>query len=333
MYREGGREGGRGGRPPSISDHQRHNPTYANQRTQQTNEGGEEGCADARSRAMPAGAAAATDGKAAEQVHRWRDLVRAVGRGAQKRSWRGQTPHPNPPVQQSDSLPTWQIGRHPPPLCSFPSLQVIKTWGNSVELPAVTKEEAQEAYLDTTSATRALTPPVGVAVAARDDMLKDRFNYVANNLNPSSQYVVMGGKGAVAPAAIGQGSFLIAGLCVLLGAVGSVVYVRTQWGVKSPKELGDRLREKGAAKREALERSKSASLVRTISSTAETSVKENVDLVRRPSQHVGAHFTESFKGAPRAAAPSVRIRPCLPSGRSQASSPSPIRLGTLNLES
>jgi len=174
--------------------------------------------------------------------------------------------------------------------------EVVKTWGNSVELPAVTKEEAQEAYLDTTSATRALTPPVGVAVAARDDMLKDRFNYVANNLNPSSQYVVMGGEGAVAPAAIGQGSFLIAGFCVLLGAVGSVVYVRTQWGVKSPKELGDRLREKGAAKREALERSKSASLVRTISSTAETSVKENVDLVRRPSQHVGAHFTESFKG-------------------------------------
>jgi len=174
--------------------------------------------------------------------------------------------------------------------------EVVKTWGSGVELPAVTKEEAQEKFLDTTSVTRALTPPVATAVAARDDMLKDRFNYVSTHLNPQSQYVVMGGKGAVAPAAIGQGSFLIAGLVVLLSAIGTVVYIRTQWGVTSPKELGDRLREKGAAKREALERSTSASLIRSVSKQAETSVKENVELVRRPSQHLGEHLNESFKG-------------------------------------
>jgi hypothetical protein len=121
-----------------------------------------------------------------------------------------------------------------------------------VELPAVTKEEAEEKYLDTTSVTRAMTPPVATAVAARDDMLKDRFNYVSQNLNPESQYIVMGGKGAVAPAAIGQGSFLIAGLMVLLGGIGGVVYIKTQWGVSTPMELGDRLREKGAARREAI---------------------------------------------------------------------------------
>lgn len=106
----------------------------------------------------------------------------------------------------------------------------------------------------------------------------------------------MGGKGAVAPAAIGQGSFLIAGLVVLLGGIGTVVYIRTQWGVSSPKELGDRLREKGAAKREALERSTSANLIRSVSSKAENTVKENVELVRRPSQAMGEHLNESFKG-------------------------------------
>lgn len=160
----------------------------------------------------------------------------------------------------------------------------------------MSKEEAQEAYLDTTSVTRAMTPPVATAVAARDDMLKDRFNYVSQNLNPESQYIVMGGKGAVAPAAIGQGSFLIAGLMVLLGGIGGVVYIKTQWGVSTPMELGDRLRQKGAARREALERSTSASLIRSVSAGAEKSVKENVELVRRPSQQLGAHFNESFKG-------------------------------------
>ena len=106
----------------------------------------------------------------------------------------------------------------------------------------------------------------------------------------------MGGKGAVAPAAIGQGSFLIAGLMVLLGGIGGVVYIKTQWGVSTPMELGDRLRQKGAARREALERSTSASLIRSVSAGAEKSVKENVELVRRPSQQLGAHFNESFKG-------------------------------------
>ena len=178
----------------------------------------------------------------------------------------------------------------------FRRVQVIKTWGSTVDLPAVTKEEAQNVYLEATDFKRALTPPVATAVAARDEMLHDRFNYVANNLNPASQYIVMGGKGAVAPAAIGQGSFLIAGLVVLMGGIASVVYVRTQWGVSSAVELGDRLREKGAARKESLERSKSAKLVRSISQQAEVKVKDNVELVRRPSQQLGEHFTTSFKG-------------------------------------
>jgi hypothetical protein len=160
----------------------------------------------------------------------------------------------------------------------------------------ITKQEAQEAYLDATSVTRSLKPAIQEAVAARDDMLKDRFNYVSKNLNPDAQYVVMGKHGAVAPAAIGQGSFLIAGLVVLLGAIGGVVYIKTQWQVGSAKELGDRLRERGAKRKEMLERSTSATLVRTFSENAETVVKSNVELVRRPSQQMGAHFQESFKG-------------------------------------
>jgi len=174
--------------------------------------------------------------------------------------------------------------------------EVIKTWGNNVELPAVTKEQAQEAYLEATDVTRALTPPTAVAVEARDDMLHNRFNYVSTNLNPDAQYVVMGGKGAVAPAAVGQGSFILAGVVVLMGAIASVVYIKTQWGVSSAKELGDRLREKGAAKKASLERSTTANLVRSVSSRAESTVKDNVELVRTPSQQMGAHFTKSFKG-------------------------------------
>ena len=81
-----------------------------------------------------------------------------------------------------------------------------------------------------------------------------------------------------------------------MGGIASVVYVRTQWGVKTPMELGDRLREKGAAKRESLERSSSAKLVRSFSQKAESSVKENVEIVRRPSQQMGEHFQKSFKG-------------------------------------
>ena len=174
--------------------------------------------------------------------------------------------------------------------------ELVKNWGTSVDLPEVSKKEAEDAFLDATSVTRSMKPAIQEAVAARDDMLKDRFNYVATNLNPDSQYVVMGGKGKVAPAAVTQTSFLIAGFVVLLGAVGTVVYIKTQWGVGSAKELGDRLRERGAKRKEALERSTSATLVRSVSKQAESSVKSNVDLVRRPSQEMGAHFQQSFKG-------------------------------------
>ena len=190
---------------------------------------------------------------------------------------------------------------------------MVKTWGANVDLPAVTKREVEQAFLQATDVATAMTPPVATAVAARDDMLKDRFNYVANNVNPASQYVVMGSSGAVAPAAIGQTSFLVAGLVVLMGGVATVVFIKTQWGVSSPKELGDRLREKGAARKEMLERSNSASLVRSISRQAETSVKDNVELVRRPSQELNTHFGQSFKGVvkdgrvvPQVDAPPVR---------------------------
>merc|ERR1740117_1474161 len=62
-------------------------------------------------------------------------------------------------------------------------------YGESLNLPEVTKEQAENAYLEATDVTRAMTPPISVAVEARDDMLKDRFNYVANNLNPSSRAI------------------------------------------------------------------------------------------------------------------------------------------------
>ena len=68
-------------------------------------------------------------------------------------------------------------------------------------------------------------------------------------------------------------------------------------GVSSAKEFGDRLRDKGAKRREALERSTSAHLVRSVSARAEATVKDNVDIVRRPSQQLGSHFDGSFKGA------------------------------------
>ena len=53
--------------------------------------------------------------------------------------------------------------------------------GESLNLPEVTKEQAENAYLEATDVRRAMTPPISVAVEARDDMLKDRFNYVASN--------------------------------------------------------------------------------------------------------------------------------------------------------
>ena len=53
-------------------------------------------------------------------------------------------------------------------------------YGESLNLPEVTKEQAENAYLEATDVKRAMTPPISVAVEARDDMLKDRFNYVAS---------------------------------------------------------------------------------------------------------------------------------------------------------
>ena len=191
----------------------------------------------------------------------------------------------------------WSAREFFTPIARVP--QVVKTWGGSVELPAVTKAEAEKAYLQATDFKQALTPPIQEAVKARDDMLTDRFNYVAENVtNPNAQYIVMGQDGkSVAPAAIGQGSFMIAGLCVLLSGIATVVYIKTQWKVNSAMELGDRLRAKGAERKEMLERSNSAKLVRSVSQNAEKSVKENVEIVRRPSQQLGSHLDTSFKGA------------------------------------
>jgi len=175
----------------------------------------------------------------------------------------------------------------------------VKNWGSGLELKEVSKKEAEENFLDHTSLKRTLMPPTGVAVEARDQMLHNRFNYVSTELSPDKQYIVMGKTGTVAPAAVGQTSMLLATLCVLMGAITSVVYVKTQWGVVSAKDLGDKLREKGAARREAMESSGAVSLVRTISNQGERTVKENVELVRRPSQQMGAHLNESFKDVVR----------------------------------
>ena len=65
----------------------------------------------------------------------------------------------------------------------------------------------------------------------------------------------------------------------LMPAVAACARVRaSRRGVSSAKEFGDRLRDKGAARREALERSTSANLVRSVSARAEATVKENVDI-------------------------------------------------------
>ena len=77
---------------------------------------------------------------------------------------------------------------------------VVKNYGSGLVLPEVTKEQAENSFLEATDVRRAMTPPVSVAVEARDDMLKDRFNYVSTNLNPAARYVVMGQDGkTVAP--------------------------------------------------------------------------------------------------------------------------------------
>lgn len=77
---------------------------------------------------------------------------------------------------------------------------VVKNYGSGLVLPEVSKEQAENSFLEATDVKRAMTPPVSVAVEARDDMLKDRFNYVSTNLNPAARYVVMGQDGkTVAP--------------------------------------------------------------------------------------------------------------------------------------
>ena len=98
------------------------------------------------------------------------------------------------------------------------------------------------------------------------------------------------------PQAISGSAFAVAGALVLMAGITGVVYIRTQWDVKSPKELGDKLREKGAARKEALETGGTVRLVRTFSQQADASVKENVELIRKPSHQLGEHFTDTFKG-------------------------------------
>ena len=78
----------------------------------------------------------------------------------------------------------------------------------------------------------AITPPTGMVLKSREDFSKDRFNYVATNLNPAAQYVVMGGKGKVAPVAVSQGAIAIASLLVLMSAVTTVLYVKKEWKVR-----------------------------------------------------------------------------------------------------
>ena len=62
----------------------------------------------------------------------------------------------------------------------------VKNWGSSLELPEVSKEVAQERFLDTTDVKRALKPAIKEAVEARDDMLRDRFNYVDKHLGANT---------------------------------------------------------------------------------------------------------------------------------------------------
>ena len=69
-------------------------------------------------------------------------------------------------------------------------------------------------------------------------MVKDRFNYVATNLdsNPAAHYVTPGGKGEkIAPAVVSQASLGVGTLIVILGAIGATVYVRKEWGVGTMK--------------------------------------------------------------------------------------------------
>ena len=171
----------------------------------------------------------------------------------------------------------------------------VKNWGSSLELPEVSKEVAHERFLDTTDVKRALKPAIKEAVEARDDMLRDRFNYVDKHLGANTaERLVQGKTGAVAPNAVGQNAAAMATVCVLLAGITGAVYVKTQWGVSSGKDLGDKLRERGQSRREAIEDGSVGRLTRTLSQRADATVKANVDLVRTPSQQIGKHFDKSF---------------------------------------
>jgi len=173
----------------------------------------------------------------------------------------------------------------------------VKVWGyGALELPEVSKKDANEAFLDVTDVKRAVQPDMKLVHKARDEMGKDRFNYLATNFNPAAQYIVPGSKGNVAPAMVSQAGLAAATMIVLLGAITATVYIKKSWGVGSMKEFGDVLREKGAARKESMEASKSINLVRTISQSADGAVKANVDIIRRPSSNVGASLTDTFKG-------------------------------------
>ena len=67
----------------------------------------------------------------------------------------------------------------------------MKNWGSSLELPEVSKEVAQERFLDTTDVKRALKPAIKEAVEARDDMLRDRFNYVDKHLGANTASLIV----------------------------------------------------------------------------------------------------------------------------------------------
>lgn len=171
------------------------------------------------------------------------------------------------------------------------------TWGGSaLELEPVSKERAAQAFKDATSLSSAITPPTGLATEARDDMVVNRFEYVENNLRPGAQVIVPGANGtAVAPVAVSQSSLAVATALVVMGGVAAAMYVKTQWNVSSGKELGDVLRAKGAARREAMESSGAVSLVRTVSQHADSTVKSNVDLIRKPSQQMGSTLQQTFQ--------------------------------------
>eukprot|EP00967_Tisochrysis_lutea_P134891 scaffold238758_cov32-Tisochrysis_lutea.AAC.2 len=108
-------------------------------------------------------------------------------------------------------------------------------------------------------------------------------------------------------------------MIVVVGGIIGTLYIKKEWKVESAKDLGDRLREKGAARRESLESSHASMLVRSISQTADKTVKSNVELVRRPTQQLGGHLNQSFQGkvvkTPRPAATASTQEPAAASSQ------------------